>query len=170
MNANVPAEIRNLIYHVRGKAVMFDNDLAILYQVPTKVLNQAVKRNSDRFPEDFMFRLTKAEFESLRSQSVTSKIGRGGRRYMPLVFTEQGVAMLSSVLRSGIAIKANIQIMRAFVLIRRLGLTIVDIRRKIDSMERKYDHNFKIVFDALRQLINPPPDLKKKRKMGFISE
>jgi hypothetical protein len=163
----LPSEIKSLIYHIRGKAVMFDSDLADLYQVETRTLNQAVRRNSDRFPEDFMFQLTEEEAERLRSQIVISNIGRGGRRYAPYVFTEQGVAMLSSVLNSDIAIKANIQIMRAFVQIKRLGLTVLDIRRKLDGMEKKYDHQFKIVFDAIRQLLAPPPAPTKKVKIGF---
>jgi hypothetical protein len=159
------SEIRNLIYNIRGKAVMLDSDLAELYQVPTKVLNQAVRRNMDRFPDDFMFQLTTGEYKNLRSQIVTSSYG--GRRYLPLVFTEQGVAMLSSVLRSDVAIKANIGIMRAFVQVKRLGMTILDIRRKLDGMEKKYDHQFRAVFDAIRQLLNPPPPPKPKHKMGF---
>ncbi len=167
MNALLPSEIKNMIYHIRGKAVMLDSDLADLYQVETRTLNQAVRRNSDRFPEDFMFQLAEEEAERLRSQIVISKIGRGGRRYAPYVFTEQGVAMLSSVLNSDIAIKANIQIMRAFVQIKRLGLTVLDIRRKLDGMEKKYDHQFKIVFDAIRQLLAPPPAPTKKVKIGF---
>jgi hypothetical protein len=157
----LPSEIKNIIYNIRGKAVMLDRDLAGLYQVGTKRLNEAVKRNRKRFPADFMYRLTPDEYERLKSQSATSKIGRGGRRYLPFVFTEQGVAMLSGVLNSDIAIEANIQIMRAFVQVRRLGLTIVDLKRKIDGMERKYDHPFKIVFDAIRQLINPPQTTKE---------
>jgi hypothetical protein len=160
----VPTEIKNLIYHLRGKAVMLDSDLAELYQVETRVLNQAVRRNRARFPEDFMFQLTKTEFINLISQSVTSK-SHGGRRKLPLVFTEQGVAMLSGVLNSKTAVRANIQIMRAFVQIRRLGMTIVDLKRKIDTMEGKYDHHFKIVFDAIRQLVNPPEPPKKN--IGF---
>ncbi len=160
-----PAEIRNQIHHIRGKAVMLDSDLAHLYQVETRTLNQAVRRNIERFPEDFMFQLTKAEFDNLISQNVTSS-SHGGRRKLPLVFTEQGVAMLSSVLRSEVAIKANIGIMRAFVQVRRLGMTIVDIKRKIDKMENKYDHQFKIVFDAIRQLLTPPP-ASKKTSIGF---
>lgn len=168
MRSNItPSDIKNLIYHVRGKAVMFDRDLAILYQVGTKRLNEAVKRNAKRFPEDFMFQLTKEEFESLRSQFATSKTGRGGRRYLPRVFTEQGVAMLSCVLHSEVAIDVNLQIMRAFVLMRRLGATYLGLKKKIDSLENKYDHNFKIVFDAIRQLLNPPAPPKPNRKMGF---
>jgi len=157
--------IRNLIFHVRGKAVMLDSDLAELYQVKTKILNQTVRRNIDRFPDDFMFQLTENEFKSLRSQFVTSK--RGGRRYMPNVFTEQGVAMLSSVLKSDIAIKTNIQIMRAFVQVSRLGLTVVDLKRKLDAMEKKYDNQFRVVFKAIQQLIAPPPVKKSNKKMGF---
>jgi hypothetical protein len=166
MNEITTSEIRSLIYHIRGKAVMLDSDLADLYQVETRALNQAVRRNSDRFPDDFMFQLTEEEFKNLMSQFVISS-AHGGRRKPPLVFTEQGVAMLSGVLNSKIAINANIQIMRAFVQVRRLGLSIVDIKRKIDNMERKYDHNFKIVFDAIRQLIAPPPVPAKKVKIGF---
>jgi hypothetical protein len=157
--------IRNLIYNIRGKAVMLDSDLAELYQVKTKILNQTVRRNIDRFPDDFMFQLTENEFKSLRSQFVTSK--RGGRRYMPNVFTEQGVAMLSSVLKSDIAIKTNIQIMRAFVQVSRLGLTVVDLKRKLDAMEKKYDNQFRVVFKAIQQLIAPPPVKKSNKKMGF---
>jgi hypothetical protein len=170
MHYNItPAELRTFIYHIRGKAVMLDNDLAILYQVGTKRLNEAVKRNLKRFPEDFMFQLTTVEYESLRSQFATSNISRGGRRYLPYVFTEQGVTMLSCVLNSDIAIEVNIQIMRAFVQIRHLGLTVVDIRKKINGMEKKYDHNFKIVFDVLRQLLNPPEEPQKpNRRIGFL--
>ena len=145
---------------------MLDSDLADLYQVQTKVLNQAVRRNSNRFPEDFMFQLTKVEFKNLISQNVTSS-SHGGRRKLPLVFTEQGVAMLSGILKSNIAIKVNINIMRAFVQLRRLGMTVVDLKRKIDNMESKYDHQFKIVFDAIRQLLTPPPVKKKNFKIGF---
>lgn len=162
-----PADIRGLIHHVRGKAVMFDSDLAVLYQVGTKRLNEAVKRNARRFPEDFMFQLTPSEHTSLRSQFATSNAGRGGRRYLPFAFTEQGVTMLACILNSSIAVDVNIQIVRAFVQIRRFGLSVVDLKRKIDSMERKYDHNFKIVFDALRKLVNPPLPPKNPRRIGF---
>jgi hypothetical protein len=165
MNAITTGEIRNLIHHIRGKAVMIDSDLAGLYNVPTKVLNQAVHRNIERFPEDFMFQLTTEEAENLRSQIVTSSYG--GRRYLPYAFTEQGVAMLSSVLNSEIAIKVNIQIIRTFVQIRRMAITIADLKRKIDGMERKYDYHFKVVFDALRKLTAPEPAHKPKVKIGF---
>jgi len=162
-----PAELKNLIYHIRGKAVMLDSDLADLYQVATGRLNEAVIRNIKRFPDDFMFQLSQEEHDSLRSQTAISKVGRGGRRYLPYAFTEQGVAMLSGVLSSDIAIEANIQIMRAFVQVRRLGMSIVDLKRKIESMEKKYDHQFKVVFDAIRQLIQPQAIAKKNRVMGF---
>ena len=160
-------QIKNLIYNIRGKAVMLDSDLADLYQVTTGRLNEAVKRNIRRFPDDFMFQITEAEYNSLRSQIAISKKGRGGRRYMPNAFTEQGVAMLSGVLNSDTAIDVNINIMRAFVLVRRLGMTIVDIKRKIDTMEKKYDSQFRVVFKAIQQLLSPPPIKKKKQKMGF---
>lgn len=166
MNSITPSEVRGLIYHIRGKAVMLDNDLAVLYRVPTGRLNEAVKRNARRFPEDFMFQLTQEEFKNLMSQIAISS-SHGGRRKLPQVFTEQGVAMLSSVLNSETAIDVNINIMRAFVQIRRLGMSIVDLKRKIDGMERKYDHNFKVVFDALRQVIAPEPAHKPTVKIGF---
>lgn len=162
-------QIKNLIYNIRGKAVMLDSDLATLYQVPTYRLNEAVKRNIKRFPDDFMFQLSEEEYTRLRSQIAISKRGRGGRRYLPYVFTEQGVAMLSGVLSSDIAIEVNINIMRAFVQVRRLGMTIVDIKRKIDNMEKKYDSQFRVVFKAIQQLLAPPPPpvKKKKIKIGF---
>lgn len=161
-----PLAIKDLIYTFRGKAVMLDRDLATLYCVATRVLNQAVRRNIERFPEDFMFQLTQEEFNNLRSRFVTSTT-HGGRRYLPFVFTEQGVAMLSSVLKSETAIKMNIQIIRTFVQMRRMAITIADLKRKIDSMERTYDHQFKIVFDALRKLTVQEPVHKSKVKMGF---
>jgi hypothetical protein len=156
-----PIEVKNLIYQVRGKAVMLDRDLAELYGVETRALNQAVKRNDSRFPEDFMLTLTREEIMRI-SQTVTSlKFSKS-----VYAFTEQGVAMLSTVLNSERAIQVNIGIMRTFVQIRRLGLNIVDVRRKIDSMERTYNHQFKIVFDALRKLLAPEP--KNKRPIGFL--
>ena len=172
----VPTErIERSILLIRGHKVMLDADLAELYGVETKVLNQAVKRNLGRFPEDFMFRLTPREIEnlrfhfgtsSLRSQFVTSKLGRGGRRYAPQVFTEQGVAMLSSVLRSKRAIQVNVEIMRTFVRLRQLLATNAQLARKLEALEKKYDAQFKSVFDAIRQLMTPPEP--KKRKIGFI--
>ena len=160
-------EIKNNIYHLRGKQVMLDGDLAILYQVKTKRLNEAVKRNTERFPSDFMFQLTKTEFNGLRSQFATSK--RGGRQYLPYAFTEHGILMLSSVLKSQQAVNVNIQIMRAFVQMRRQALTIVELKRKIDTIESKYDKQFKVVFDALRHLIEAPLS-KKKKGIGFTGD
>ena len=170
-------QIESKIFRIRGKNVMLDKDLAELYTVQTKVLIQAVKRNIYRFPEDFMFRMTKADYlrsqfvtsnkSNLRSQNATSK--RGGRRYMPYAFTEEGVAMLSGVLNSKRAIMVNIQIMRVFVKLRRMGLTYIGLRRKIENMEKKYDGQFRIVFQAIRKLLEPPPQ-EKKRRIGFHAE
>ena len=144
---------------------MLDSDLAKLYGVPTGLLNLAVKRNIDRFPSDFMFQLTKEEAEFLILQIAISKKGRGGRRKLPYVFTEQGVAMLSSVLKSKRAVYVNIEIMRAFAKIRELILSYKDLQGKIDKMEQKYDKNFSVVFKALRELLSPPE--KPKRQIGF---
>ena len=160
-------KIKDKIYQVRGKKVMMDEDLAELYGVETKVLVQAVKRNAKRFLSDFMYHLTRKELLSLRSQFVTSKKeGRGGRRYIPYAFTEQGVAMLSSVLNSERAIEVNIQIMRVFAALQRWVLSQEALRRKVDSLEKKYDGQFKIVFTALKKLLDPPPK-KPKRTIGF---
>jgi len=167
-NLLTKVSVQAIIRQIRGKSVMLDDDLAMLYQVGTKVFNQAVKRNQDRFPSDFMFQLTQKEFKDLRSQIVTSNESRGGRRYLPYVFTEQGVAMLSGILNSPTAVQVNISIMRAFVQMRRLTISIVDVRRKIDSMESKYDHQFKVVFDALRGFLVPEPP--NKRQIGFIQQ
>ena len=154
---------------IRGQKVMLDSDLAALYGVETKVLNQAVRRNIERFPEDFMFQLTSDEAERLRSQSVTSKSGRGGRRTAPYAFTEQGVAMLSSVLSSPSAIRVNIEIMRAFVRLRQMATSNADLARKLNALERKYDGQFKIVFAAIRELTEPPIK-KRSRRIGFRSD
>ena len=142
---------------------MLDADLAELYGVSTKALHQAVKRNPDRFPGDFMFRLARQEVTDLRSQSVTSSWG--GRRTLPCVFTEQGVAMLSSVLRSKRAILVNIQIMRAFVKLRQFLLAHEDLARKLESLEKTYDARFRVVFDAIRSLTAPPSP--GRRRIGF---
>jgi len=162
----IPAErIERSILLVRGQKVMLDAELAALYGVETKVLNQAVARNLERFPDDFMFQLTAKEYRVLRSQSVTSS-SWGGRRYRPRAFTEQGVAMLSSILRSQRAVAVNIEIMRAFVRLRELLSSNADLARRLDELEKKYDAQFKIVFDAIRQLMTPPPNPPKKR-IGF---
>jgi len=145
---------------------MLDSDLAGLYGVETRVLIQAIRRNQDRFPEDFMFQLTQKELNALRSQSVISNVGRGGRRYRPYVFTEEGVAMLSTVLRSSQAIHVSIAIMQAFVKLRELLSTQKDLVKKLDNLEQKYDAQFKVIFDAIRQLMAPPVP-KNKRRIGF---
>jgi hypothetical protein len=143
---------------------MLDADLGELYGVTTKVFNQAIQRNMDRFPEDFMFRLTGEEYSNLRSQFVTSRLW-GGRRYLPFVFTEQGVAMLSSVLNSKQAIQVNIAIMRTFVRMRRMLVSHEELARKVDSLEKKYDSQFRGVFDAIRALMEPPKT--PRRRIGF---
>ena len=160
-----PDEISKKIFFFRDKKIMLDSDLAKLYGVLTGLLNLAVKRNIDRFPSDFMFRLTKDEADSLILQFAISKKGRGGRRKLPYVFTEQGVAMLSSVLNSKRAIHVNIEIMRAFARIRELILSHKELQNRIDEMEKKYDKNFAVVFEALRKLLDPPE--KPRREIGF---
>jgi hypothetical protein len=161
------AQIEQAILFVRGQRVILDQTLAEMYGVPTKVLNQAVKRNLKRFPTDFMFQLSSEEHAALRSQSVTLKLGRGQhRKYSPYVFTEQGVAMLSSVLNSERAIQVNIAIMRAFVRLRELLATHKELARKLDELEQRYDAQFRVVFDAIRQLMTPPAE-QTKRRIGF---
>ena len=155
--------IATKILIIRGKRVLLDRDLAILYEVKTKRLNEQVMRNTRRFPEDFMFQLTEEEAKFLRSQFATSK--RGGRRYLPYVFTQEGVAMLSSVLNSERAIMVNIQIMRAFSQLRRMLFTNKDLKHKIEEMEKKYDKQFAMVFQAIKQLLNFPA--KEKVITGF---
>jgi hypothetical protein len=157
------------IFSIRSHRVMLSSDLADLYQVSSKVLTQAVKRNLDRFPDDFMFQLAPREWESLRSQFVTSKIGRGGTRYAPYAFTEQGIAMLSSVLSSEGAIKVNIEIMRAFVRLREMVATNKDLAKKLIDLERKYDGQFKTVFEAIRQIMQPTIQTTR-RKIGIRQE
>ncbi|MFQ5963871.1 MAG: ORF6N domain-containing protein [Candidatus Scalinduaceae bacterium] len=141
---------------------------AALYGVQTKALKQAVKRNAKRFPDDFMFELTTKEFENWRSQFVTSKGDKMGLRYKPMAFTEQGVAMLSSVLNSERAIQVNIQIMRTFTKLREMILTHKELKQKIEAMERKYNYQFKIVFDAIKKLLEQPE--KPKGRIGFRKE
>ena len=160
----IPDEIIiNKILLIRSKKVMIDRDLAELYEVETKVLNQAVKINIRRFPLDFMFQLNKNEFKNLRSQFVTSSWG--GRRQEPFVFTEQGIAMLSSVLRSDRAINVNIQIIRTFIKIRELLSTNKELKEKVDSMEKKYDKELKVIFNVLNRLLIE--EKKPKDKIGF---
>ncbi len=160
----VPVErIERAILLIRGQKVILDSDLAGLYGVPTKVLSRAVKRNLDRFPNDFMFQLTVKEYENLRFHFGTSSWG--GRRYRPRAFTEQGVAMLSSVLHSRQAVRVNIEIMRAFVRLRQMLASNANLARRLDALEKKYDVQFKAVFDAIRQLMSPPTS--RRRAIGF---
>jgi hypothetical protein len=156
--------IERSIYLIRGQRVMLSNDLAKLYEVEARALVQAVKRNDNRFPSDFMFQLTVEEFGNLKSRIVISSWG-GLRRATPFAFTEQGVAMLSSVLRSQRAVQVNIEIMRAFVRLRQIMTSHADLARKLESLERKYDAQFKSVFDAIRQLMAPPRP--RRRRIGF---
>jgi len=169
--AAVEAErIVQSIVWLRGHKVLLDADLATLYGVPTKVLVQAVKRNQERFPEDFMFQLSAEEFAPLRSQFVTSN--RGGRRYAPYAFTEQGVAMLSSVLKSPRAIAVNIEIMRAFVRLREMLASNKEFARKLNELERKlasHDHAIAGILNAIRELMKPP-EPPPKRRIGFITD
>ncbi|MDP8258937.1 MAG: ORF6N domain-containing protein [Candidatus Aadella gelida] len=157
-------DVKERIYRIRGKNVMLDEEIAELYGVSTKRLNEQVRRNIKRFPSDFMFRLVAKEVAILKSQIATSRWG--GRRYFPYAFTEQGVAMLSSVLHSEKAIQVNISIMRAFVSLRRMVITSEGLKRKIELIEKKYDAQFKVVFTAIKQLISPPSE-KKRKRIGF---
>jgi hypothetical protein len=165
----VPMErIVRSILTIRGQKVLLANELAELYDIPTKQLNQQVRRNRDRFPEDFMFQLTAEESAALRSQIATLDVGRGKySKYAPYVFTEQGVAMLSSVLKSKRAVQVNIAIMRAFVELREMLSSHKDLARKLEAMEKNYDEQFRVVFDAIRELMTPPKS-PPKRKIGFI--
>jgi hypothetical protein len=156
--------IENRIFLIRGQKVMIDIHLADLYMVPTKALNQAVRRNIERFPRDFMFQLTEQEAKKLRSQFVTAKYSK--RRFLPYAFTEQGVAMLSSVLNSKRAVQVNIQIMRTFTRLRRLLASNEKLRRKIKEMEKKYDGQFKVVFDAINELMEMPD--RTVKNVGFL--
>lgn len=176
------ARIASAIHQVRGHRVMLDSHLAALYGVSTKRLNEQVRRNRDRFPDDFMFVLTaeegarlKSQFatsrddSALRSQNATLKKGRGQhRKYLPYVFTEHGAVMLANVLRSRVAVEASIQVVRAFVQLRELAMTHAELARRLDELERKYDAQFKVVFQAIRELM-APPDLPRKR-IGFHRE
>jgi hypothetical protein len=156
--------VERVILVVRGHRVILDADLAAMYGVAPKVLNRAVKRNLERFPEDFMFQLSRRESDHLRSQTVTSR-SWGGRRYLPHAFTEQGVAMLSSVLRSARAVQVNIEIMRAFVRLRQILQSNAELAKKLDALEKKYDAQFSVVFEAIRELMEPQPDAKNP--IGF---
>jgi len=167
LSITIPDErIINRIFLIRGRKVMFDSDLAELYEVKTKVFNQAVRRNTERFPDDFMFQLTKEEHRALRSQFVTLENGRGQhKKYLPHVFTEQGIAMLSSVLKSRRAIQVNIQIIRTFTKLRQLMASHEELRRKIEELEKKSDQRFKTIFELIKNLLDEK--VKPRAKIGF---
>lgn len=167
--AIAPRRIEGMILLIRGEKVMLDQDLARLYQVTTRALIQAVGRNPDRFPADFMFQLTSQELANLKSQNVISSSAWGGRRRSrPYAFTEQGVAMLSSVLRSRRAVLVNIEIMRTFVRLRKFLMTHVDFARKLEELAKRYDSQFRVIFDAIRELMKPADT--KGRRIGFGQE
>jgi hypothetical protein len=163
----IPVErIEKAIYFIRGEKVMLDRDLAELYEVTTAALNQAVRRNRERFPNDFMFQLTSSEVVKMnRSQIVIGSQKHRDPRFPPYAFTEQGVAMLSSVLRSKRAISVNVEIMRAFVRLRQMLASNAELSRRLDELEGKYDRQFRVVFDAIRQLMSPP--MPNRKQIGF---
>jgi ORF6N domain-containing protein len=166
MSSLVPAEtIERKILLIRGVKVMLDTDLAGLYDVAVKQIKRQVRRNQDRFPADFMFELSKEEYDALRRQFGTFKRGEHSK-YLPYAFTEHGIAMLSSVLKSKRAVQVNIEIVRAFVPLREIIATHKDLARKLKALEKRYDAQFKVVFDAIRQLMTPPEP--NKRKIGFL--
>lgn len=169
MSDVIPIEsVVSKIYIIRDTKVMIDRDLAALYGVETRALKQAVRRNIKRFPPDFMFELIKEEFNNWRSQIVISNKEKMGLRRPPMAFTEQGVAMLSSVLNSNRAIQVNIQIMRAFIQLRKMLSTHKELKQKIEAMEKKYDEQFGVIFEAIKQLLES--DQKPREKIGFIKE
>lgn len=157
--------LQEIIIRVRGQAVILDADLATLYGVTAKRLNEQVRRNADRFPEDFMFQLSETEWKALRSQIATSNKGRGGRRYAPYAFTEHGAVMAANVLNSKQAIQMSVAIVRAFVRLRRMALSVGALARKVAELETRYDASFSAVFDAIRQLMLPPDAPRKP--IGF---
>jgi hypothetical protein len=161
----VSPNLDHLILTIRRHRVILDADLARLYGVPTKRLNEQLRRNADRFPEDFAFQLTSHEWAVLRSQFATSKSGSGGRRYEPYVFTEHGALMAANILNSVQAVRMSVEVVRAFVRLRQMALSVEELARKVHTLEGKYDGQFKTVFDALRQLLTPPAVPSKK--MGF---
>jgi len=158
-------QIERRIFLIRGHKIMLDTDLAELYGVETKNFNKAVRRNLARFPEGFMFQLTQKEWENLRFQFGTSSSGHGGRRFLPMAFTEHGVAMLSSVLNSERAVQVSIAIIKTFVRLREMLAGNAALARKLEELEGKYDHQFKVVFDAIRQIMTPPEP--PRRRIGF---
>ena len=163
--ATIPIErVEQAIILIRGEKVILDSDLASLYGVDTRSLIQALKRNGRRFPADFVFQLTKDEFKSLRSQTVIAK-GRGGRRSLPYAFTEHGAIMAANVLNSERAVEASVEVVRAFVRLRQIVLSNRELARKVEELERKYDAQFKVVFDAIKALMKPPEP--KRNQIGF---
>ena len=167
--SNLPARIapQDVITRVRGHAVILDADLAALYGVTVKRLNQQVTRNRERFPEDFCFLLTENEWRSLRLQNATLRRGQH-RKYMPHVFTEHGAIMAATVLNSPQAVQMSVAVVRAFIRLRRMALSVAGLARKVDELERKYDKQFKVVFDAVRRLMSPPESPRKR--IGFSHE
>lgn len=162
----IPIErIQRAIFLIRGERVILDSDLAKLYGVTTTRLNQQVRRNAERFPADFVFRLIKEERDSLMLQFATSKTGRGGPRKLPLVFTEHGAIMAANVLNSPRAVRASVEVVRAFVHLRRILESNEELARKVNELEKRYDGHFKVVFDAIRQLMTPPQT--KQKQIGF---
>jgi phage regulator Rha-like protein len=162
----VPIErVESAILLIRGEKVILDSDLATLFGVSTARLNQQVNRNLDRFPGDFMFRLSDGEFRDLILQNATSKKGRGGRRKLPYAFTEHGALMAANVLNSKRAVEASVQVVRAFVKLRQMLATNAELARKLDELEKKYDRQFTVIFDAIRRLMTPPPG--KAEAIGF---
>jgi len=169
MKPIVTAEtIEHKIYLVRGQKVMLDRDLAELYGVTTKRLNEQVRRNAERFPGDFMFQLSQDEFDFLRSHFATSSLKHGGRRYLPFVFTEHGALMAASILNTPRAVEVSLYVVRAFVRLREMIASHKDLTRKLDDLEKKYDTQFGVVFDAIRELMTPPEE--DKRKIGFLAK
>ncbi|NQU05308.1 MAG: ORF6N domain-containing protein [Calditrichaeota bacterium] len=162
--------IEQLIFHIRNQKVMLDSDIARIYGVTTKRLNEQIRRNKDRFPSDFMFQLTKQEVTNLKSQIATSSgsVGWGGRRKPPNAFTEHGAVMIASVLNTPIAVQASIQVVRAFIQLRRMLASYDELSQRLDELEGKYDEQFGLVFKAIRELMKPPDP--KHRKMGFRIE
>lgn len=165
MKHTISLQIERRIFLIRGHKIMLDTDLAELYGVETKNFNKAVRRNLARFPEGFMFQLTQKEWENLRFQFGTSSSGHGGRRFLPMAFTEHGVAMLSSVLNSERAVQVSIAIIKTFVRLREMLAGNAALARKLEELEGKYDHQFKVVFDAIRQIMTPPEP--PRRRIGF---
>ena len=168
MSKNLPSlpAAGSLIFRVRGHAVILDADLSALYGTTTKRLNEQVKRNSERFPDEFVFQLTEREWKNLRSQFATSRTSHGGRRYMPYVFTEHGALMAANVVKSDKAIQMSIAVVKAFVKLRRMALSAEGLARKVAAMEEKYDKQFSVVFDAIRELIMAP-DESGRQITGF---